>query len=118
MTSSIDDSQDLRAPASPSTRRPAGRTSNSRLIRGVQIFTSAAALTGVGALTGAFIINEWRIGVIGFTFVIGACVAGAVLVANALVADRQEFYQRGKADGWYEGWRGVPPSSDDPLLRH
>lgn len=118
MTSSIHDSQDLRpkTPAAPGLDAD-GRPTRSPIVRGVQIFTSVTALAGVGSLTFAFSHNEWRMGVVGMTFTIIACIGGAVLCVEALLADRNAFYNRGEADGHYKGWRGLPPGVDDPLLR-
>lgn len=115
MTASIDNSQDLRLHARAAEREPASTVT--KLIRGVQVVAGGTALAGVGALTGAFVENEWRVAVVGYSLLLLSAVAGSVLVINALLADRNVFYQRGKADGYYEGWRGMPPTVDDPLLR-
>lgn len=117
MTASTEDSQ--RLPALRSTEPcPAVVARPHLLIQGIRMFTIVTALVGVGCLAAAFGVEEWRVALAGSTLVVLAAVAGAVLVANALIADRMAFYEHGKADGWYEGWRGIPPNPDHPFVRH
>jgi len=51
------------------------------------------------------------------TAVILAVAGGSLLVAESMLASRQEFYQRGQLDGWIKGWSGQPTDVTDPLLR-
>ncbi len=115
MTSSIHDSQDLDAPGASSGEPEAG--GRHWLITAVRVFTATMALGGVAFLSLAFSHDEWKQGVVGMTLVILACTGGAVLAIDTLLADRNTFFQRGKLTGFWEGIHGVPPSSDDPLLR-
>jgi hypothetical protein len=91
--------------------------SGSKLIGIIRVGAVLTALAGIGCLAAAFALNEWRTALAGSTLVIVAVVAGSVCTVNALIADRQEFYRRGKLDGWMQGWRGQEPTADDPLLR-
>lgn len=86
-------------------------------IRAVALTAAGTALGGIGCLAAAFALREWRTALAGSTLMIVAAIAGAVLVLNRLLADRQKFYQRGQLDGWMRGWRGQEPSSEDPLWR-
>jgi len=88
-----------------------------RLITIVRILAIVTAVVGVGGLVAAFCLNEWRTAVVGGALLVVAVMAAAVCVIDALLADRGEFYRRGKLDGWMEGWRGQEPSADDPLLK-
>lgn len=115
MSLSINPGRRLRALRPVSADDPPVRA---RLVTYARILALAAALAGVACLAAAFALDEWRTALIGSTLVIVAVVAGAVCTINALIADRHEFYRRGKLDGWMEGWRGQEPTADDPLLRH
>jgi hypothetical protein len=116
MTSSIDDSQDLRAPAAPGLD-PDGRPTTSALIRSVRIITVSLAFVGIGVLSAAFAHNEWRTGVVGFTLIVAACTGAVVWAIDAMLADRNAFYERGSLDGFMRCWRGELPSAKDPLVR-
>lgn len=87
------------------------------MMRGVALTASATALGGIACLAAAFALREWRTALAGSTLLIIAAIAGAVLVLNQLLADRNEFYRRGQLDGWYRHYRGLPPEVDDPLWR-
>lgn len=116
MTASIDKEQRQQATVPP--RQPADRsTAISLLIRGVKTFAVTTAVAGAASLGVAFALGEWRTALAGSTLVILSVVASSVWIVNALLADREDFYRRGQADGWYRGWRGQVPTVDDPLLR-
>lgn len=87
-----------------------------RLIRVVQVFAVTAAVAGASCLTVSWCLDHVRAAIVGAALLVLSGVAAAVWVADALVADRNAFYVRGKADGWYEGWRGQLPTDTDPLL--
>lgn len=117
MTTSIDRDRRKRATEPPAPDADQTELPN-RLFRIIRVSAIVTALAGVSCLTAAFAENEWRIALVGSTLIIVSAVACAMWAANAIMADRHEFYQRGKADGWMEGWRGQPPTTNDPLMRH
>ncbi|WP_433368288.1 hypothetical protein ACQPZX_41275 [Actinoplanes sp. CA-142083] len=115
MTASTDnDRRQASDTVTPSIEQPCG---HHPVMPAVKLFAGVTAVAGAGCLAAAFSVAEWRIALAGSTLVVLSAVASALWIADGLLADRHAFYRRGKVDGWYEGWRGQPPATDDPLLR-
>jgi hypothetical protein len=115
MTQSIDAGTRARALTPPGSESVT--IGHGPLIIGVRIFTAVTTFTATGFLIAAFTFAGWRSALAAATFSILSIMSGVVLVIDALLADRREFYQRGQLDGWMRGWRGQEPEVDDPLLR-
>lgn len=88
-----------------------------RLMRWVMAHTILAGAGAVGCLAISLITGDWHAALAGATLLILSTQGGAVLMINAMVCDRQEFYRRGQLDGWYRGYRMQVPEVDDPLFR-
>lgn len=116
MTASIDDERRMRA-LRPPEPAPADLHHPHRLMVGVRIFSLTSALAGIACLSAALAGQNWRAALAGSTLLTISAIASSLWIAEILVADRRAFYERGKADGWYAGWRGMPPDPDDPFLR-
>lgn len=117
MTTSIDRDTRARARQQPDTDQSRTTVDRDHLILGVRLFTAGMVLMALGWLIAAFTFAGWRSALAAATFFILAVLGGVVLVLDALLASRREFYQRGQLDGWMRGWRGQQPEVDDPLLR-
>jgi hypothetical protein len=116
MTASVEEERRLRAlrPPAPVSEELGG---SAALLQWVKVFAAVTGMGGSGTLTAALCLDEVHVAFIASTAVVLSAIACAVLVGNALLADRLTFYERGKADGWYEGWKGVPPTTEHPFLR-
>ena len=116
MTTSIDRATRDRAKLPSAQQRPTvGRC---RLLIGVRIFAAVTAAAGVGlGVADLTMGRSVTLIAAAVTCVLLAALAGTVLVLDALLADRQEFYRRGQLDGWMRSWHGQPPEMDDPLLK-
>jgi hypothetical protein len=109
--------EERQEPAAEPPRRLPGSPTPERLIRAVIATAAASGLAGAVCVSVAFTLGEWRTGLTGATLIIISAMAGAVLICDRLMADRQEFYRRGQLDGWMRGWRGQEPTVDDPLWK-
>lgn len=104
----------LRAPA-PGAGQP---TRHGRLVVGITCFGVTAIITGLVLVAEDLTSSRgMHFAVYAAACFILAGLAGGLICTNAILADRQEFYQRGQLDGWYRGYRMQPPDVDDPLLK-
>lgn len=108
--------EQVRTPlAPPAERRPTTRLR--RLIIGVTVFGVVAGLGGLVLAGLDIVLADAHLAVYAAACFVLAGLASALLVLKAMLADCQEFYQRGQLDGWYRGYRMQPPDVDNPLLR-
>lgn len=119
MSTSISNEQRLRAIHAEGGLEGSAKRSGRRSM--VHWVTAVAILAGVSGVTLATIelatprylhLNAYSAA----CFILSG-LAGAVLCMEWMLSDRQTYYQRGELSGWLKGWRGLPPDTDDPLLR-
>jgi hypothetical protein len=118
MSTSISNEQRLRALHRGDPEEPTKRSRRASMVHWVMAAAILAGVSGVILVT----IEMATPAYLNLASYIAACfilsgLAGVVLCVNWMLADRQAFYQRGKVDGFYQGWHGQLPDVDDPLLR-
>jgi hypothetical protein len=116
MTTSID--RDAREHA---VRTPEAADSDpgrsAMIMRGVRVFTAMAGAASIALVAVGIAQPSIHTSVAAAAALLLAAAGGSLLVAESMLADRQEFYRRGQLEGWRRGWNGEPPEVDDPLLR-
>lgn len=87
------------------------------LVIGVRIFTAMATATAI-ALGFVDLASDGSVHLVvpAMTCVVLAGIGGAILVIDALLGSRRQWYLHGELNGWMRSWHGQPPEADDPLL--